>query len=95
LVVSSNKGAYMRGSKVASKKTGSFRRNNPVIQTSFVGVEELYRAFSRVSCNKCNGTGRRKKIQDGFSINQATGQKMFLGNLIIPCKCVPLSLFGY
>jgi len=84
----------MRGSKVESKKTGKFRRNNPVVQTTFEGNEELYRAFSSSNCNKCNGTGRKKKIESGVFIDRFTGKKHFNGSVLQPCKCVPLALFG-
>lgn len=85
----------MRGSKVASKGNGKIRRNNPVVQTTFEWNEELYRAFSNPSCNKCFGTGRRAKITNGVSIDQRTGKKYLLGNFVQPCKCVPMCLFGY
>jgi len=84
----------MRGSKVIAKKTGKLRRTNPVVQTELEGNEELYKAFSRGDCNKCYGTGRKKKIQDGVFIG-SNGKKYFNGNFVQPCKCVPMSLFGY
>lgn len=84
----------MRGSKVKAKKTGNFRRTNPVVQKELEGNEELYKAFASSKCNKCNGTGRKRKIQDGIFIDP-TGKKHLNGNFVQPCKCVPLCLFGY
>ena len=84
----------MRGSRVDAKKTGKLRRTNPIVQTVFEGNEELYRAFANYNCNKCHGTGRKRKIQDGIFIDP-TGRKHLNGSFVQPCKCVPMCLFGY
>lgn len=84
----------MRGSKVVAKKTGKLRRTQPVVQVDLEGNEELYKAFSRSNCNKCHGTGRKRKIQEGIFIDPK-GFKHPNGNFVQPCKCVPMQLFGY
>ena len=84
----------MRGSKVVPKKTGKLRRTQPVVQVELEGNEELYKAFAKGDCNKCYGTGRKRKIQDGVFIDP-TGRKHLNGDFVQPCKCVPMQLFGY
>ncbi len=69
--------------KVEAKKTGKIRRTNPVVQPEFSADEDLLRSFSRSTCNKCNGTGRKKILIIGFS------------RILVPCKCVSTSLWWY
>jgi hypothetical protein len=67
--------------KVDSKRTGHFRRTNPVVQPELSDDELLMKAFAKENCSKCYGTGRKRIL-------------VVRGSRIMdPCKCVPTSLF--